>query len=142
MQIIKEVKGFTRVNRLLEWMIYMLGYTIVFIIVSNLFDSLYIDIEHSYIYSFLTVFIVYLLNITIKPILVTLTIPITGLTLGLFYPFINLFILKLTDWILGSHFDLNNFWIALWIAILISIMNFFMEGFIIKPIVRRVKRNE
>lgn len=142
MQIIKEVKGFTRVNRLLEWIIYMLGYTIVFIIVSNLFDSLYIDIEHSYIYSFLVVFIVYLLNITIKPILVTLTIPITGLTLGLFYPFINLFILKLTDWILGSHFDLNNFWIALWIAILISIMNFLMEGFIIKPIVRRVKKHE
>ena len=142
MQIIREVKGFTRVNRLLEWIIYMLGYTIVFIIVSNLFDSLYIDIEHSYIYSFLVVFIVYLLNITIKPILVTLTIPITGLTLGLFYPFINLFILKLTDWILGSHFDLNNFWIALWIAILISIMNFLMEGFIIKPIVRRVKKYE
>lgn len=142
MQIIKETKGFTRINRILEWIIYMLGYTIVFIIVSNLFDSLYIDLNHSYIYSFLVVFIVYLLNITIKPILVTLTIPITGLTLGLFYPFINLFILKLTDWILGSHFDLNNFWIAIWIAILISIMNFLMEGFIIKPIVRRVKKHE
>lgn len=142
MQIIKEEKGFTRINRILEWFIYMLGYTIVFIIVSHLFDSLYIDTEHAYIYSILVVFIVYLLNITIKPILVTLTIPITGVTLGLFYPFINLFILKLTDWILGSHFDLNDFWIALWIAILISIMNFLMEGFIIKPIIRRVKKHE
>jgi len=142
MQLIKEGKQFTRLNRILEWLIYMLGYTIVFIFVSHLFDSLYIDMEHSYIYSFLVVFIVYLLNITIKPILVTLTIPITGVTLGLFYPFINLFILKLTDWILGSHFDLQNFWIALWIAILISIMNFLMEGFIIKPIVKRVKKHE
>lgn len=142
MQIIKEEKGFTRINRILEWFIYMLGYTIVFIIVSHLFDSLYIDTEHAYIYSILVVFIVYLLNITIKPILVTLTIPITGVTLGLFYPFINLFILKLTDWILVSHFDLNDFWIALWIAILISIMNFLMEGFIIKPIIRRVKKHE
>lgn len=142
MQIIKEEKGFTRINRVLEWLIYMLGYTIVFIIVSHLFDSLYIDTEHAYIYSILVVFIVYLLNITVKPILVTLTIPITGVTLGLFYPFINLFILKLTDWILGSHFDLNDFWIALWIAILISVMNFLMEGFIIKPIIRRVKKHE
>lgn len=142
MQLIKEGKQFTRLNRILEWLIYMLGYTIVFIFVSHLFDSLYIDMEHSYIYSFLVVFIVYLLNITIKPILVTLTIPITGVTLGLFYPFINLFILKLTDWILGSHFDLQNFWIALWIAILISIMNFLMEGFIIKPIVKKVKKHE
>lgn len=142
MQIIKEEKGFTRINRILEWLIYMFGYTIVFIIVSHLFDSLYIDTEHAYIYSILVVFIVYLLNITVKPILVTLTIPITGVTLGLFYPFINLFILKLTDWILGSHFDLNNFWIALWIAILISIMNLLMEGLIIKPIIRRVKKHE
>ena len=29
---------------------------------------------------------------TIKPFLVWLTIPITGLTMGLFYPFINLII--------------------------------------------------
>ncbi len=142
MQLIRETKGFIRINRILEWFIYMIGYTIVFVIVSRLFDSLYIDIEHSYIYSFAVVLIVYLLNITIKPILVTLTIPITGLTLGLFYPFINLFILKLADWILGDHFQLHNFWIAIWIAILISFMNFLMEGLIIKPIIRRVKSHE
>lgn len=142
MQLIKETRGFIRINRILEWFIYMIGYTIVFVIVSHLFDSLYIDTEHSYIYSFAVVLIVYLLNITIKPILVTLTIPITGLTLGLFYPFINLFILKLTDWILRDHFQLQNFWIALWIAILISVMNFLMEGLIIKPIIRKVKKYE
>lgn len=142
MQLIKEEKGFTRVNRILEWFIYMIGYTLVFIIVAHLFDSLYIDTNHTYIYSFAVVFIVYLLNITLKPILVTLTIPITGITLGLFYPFINLFILKLADWILASHFQLKNFWIALWIAILISVMNFLMEGFIIKPIIKKVKSYE
>ncbi len=142
MQLIKEGKNFTRINRLLEWLIYMIGYTIVFVIVSYLFDSLYIDTNHAYIYSFLVVLIVYLLNITIKPILVTLTIPITGITLGLFYPFINLFILKIADWILGEHFQLYNFWIALWIAILISVMNFLMEGLIIKPMIKRVKKHE
>ena len=73
-----------------------------------------------------------------KPILFTITIPIIGITLGLFYPFINLFILKLADWILGSHFNLENIFIAFFVAILLSVMNFIMEE-LIKNIIKRVK---
>lgn len=130
-----------RINRLFDWLLYMLGYTLVFILVSNMFKSVYIDTSHSYIYSTAVVLILYILNKTIKPVLVTLTIPITGITLGLFYPFINLFILKLVDWILGSHFQLENIWIALLVAILLSIINFVMEELVIKPIIKRVNKN-
>lgn len=130
-----------RINRLFDWLLYMIGYTLVFILVSNMFKSVYIDTSHSYIYSIIVVLILYILNKTIKPVLVTLTIPITGITLGLFYPFINLFILKLVDWILGSHFQLENIWIALLVAILLSIINFVMEELVIKPIIKRVNKN-
>lgn len=130
-----------RINRLFDWLLYMIGYTLVFILVSNMFKSVYIDTSHSYIYSIVVVLILYILNKTIKPVLVTLTIPITGITLGLFYPFINLFILKLVDWILGSHFQLENIWIALLVAILLSIINFVMEELVIKPIIKRVNKN-
>ena len=130
-----------RINRLFDWLLYMIGYTLVFILVSNMFKSVYIDTSHSYIYSTAVVLILYILNKTIKPVLVTLTIPITGITLGLFYPFINLFILKLVDWILGSHFQLKNIWIALLVAILLSIINFVMEELVIKPIIKRVNKN-
>ena len=130
-----------RINRLFDWLLYMLGYTLVFILVSNMFKSVYIDTSHSYIYSTAVVLILYILNKTIKPVLVTLTIPITGITLGLFYPFINLFILKLVDWILGSHFQLKNIWIALLVAILLSIINFIMEELVIKPIIKKVNKN-
>ena len=119
----------------------MFFYAIVFFVVSNFFDSFYIDIEHSGIYSFLAVVIIYILNKTIKPILFFLTIPITGITLGLFYPCINLFILKLTDWILGSHFQLNNIFIAFFIAILISIMNSLIDNIIVNPIIRRLRKS-
>lgn len=129
------------INHFLDWLIYMIGYTLVFILVTKMFKSIYIDSDHSLIYSFLIVLIIYILNKTIKPVLVTLTIPITGITLGLFYPFINLFILKLVDWILGPYFELKNIWIALGVAILLSIMNFIMEELIIKPIIRRGKKN-
>lgn len=137
--IIKE-KGKIRVNKLLDWMLYIFFYTLTLIIVSLNFKSMYIEKEHFYLYSFLIVLIVYILNKTVKPILVRLTIPITGLTLGLFYPFINLFILKLTDWILGSHFNLKNIWIALIISILLSICNIVVEQIIIKPIIRKFKK--
>lgn len=128
-----------RFRHFLEWLFYLIGYTIVFILVTNVFDSIYIDTEHSYIYSVFIVLIISLLNKTIKPILVTLTIPITGLTLGLFYPFINLFILKLVDWIMGPFFQIYNLWIALLVAILLSIINFIIGEVVLKPIVERVK---
>lgn len=129
-----------KVGYLLEWLFYLIGYTIVFILVTNIFDSIYIDTKHSYMYSILIVLSISLLNKTIKPILVTLTIPITGLTLGLFYPFINLFILKLVDWIMGPFFQLNSFWIALLVAVLLSMINFIAEELILKPVVERIKK--
>jgi len=134
-------KNKVRINRLIKWILYMLGYTLVFVAVCSMFKSIYIDLTHYFIYPFLAVLIIYILNQTIKPILVRLTIPITGVTLGLFYPFINLFILKLTDWILNSHFQLYNFWIALFVAILLSVMNFLMEE-VIKQIIKKVMPNE
>lgn len=141
MRLIIKEKNKTRVNHIVDWLLHMAGYTLVFIVVTSLFPSIHID-EHNLIWwSILIELLIYVLNKTIKPILVTLTIPITGLTLGLFYPFINVFILKLTDWLLKDHFEINNIMIGFLAAILISIMNFVMEQ-IIKSIIRNVKEKE
>ena len=128
-----------RINKFLDWLIYMIGYTLVFIAVSLLFKSFHLDTSKYGLYAFLAVIITYVLNKTIKPILVYLTLPLTGLTLGLFYPIINVLILKITDLILLDHFDLTDFWAAIVAAILISIMNQIMENLIIQPIIRRFK---
>ena len=138
--VIKE-KNIIRLNRIVDWLIHMAGYTIVFIFVTSLFHSIHIDENHLILWSILIELLIYVLNKTVKPILVTLTIPITGLTLGLFYPFINVFILKLADWLLGKHFEISNIYIAFLAAILLSIMNFIMAE-IIKSIIRRVKKHE
>ncbi|MDD5887993.1 MAG: phage holin family protein [bacterium] len=137
--IIKE-KNKVRLNKFIEWLIYMVCYTLVFMLVSKLFSSMQVDTRHFYLYSTLIVFIIYILNKTIKPILVTITIPLTGITLGLFYPFINLFIIKLADWILGPHFELDNIFIALLVAILLSIVNIILEESI-KKIIKKVKKH-
>ena len=92
MKLIIKEKNVTRINKVIEWLIYMIGYTLVLILVSSMFKSVYIDKDHFLIYAILIELVLYVLNKTLKPILFTITIPITGITLGLFYPFINLFI--------------------------------------------------
>lgn len=140
MRLIIKEKDVFRLNKFIEWLIYMFGYILVFILVSKVFKSIHVDEKHYYLYSTLIVFVIYILNQTIKPILVTITIPITGLTLGLFYPCINLFILKLADWILGGYFELENIFISLFVAIILSIMNFIVEE-LIKKILKKVKKH-
>ena len=130
MQIIIKEQDKVRINKLIDWTLYFIGYTIVFILATSLFNSIVIDNNHLIIWSIVIVFITYLLNKTIKLILITLTIPITGITLGLFYPCINVFILKLVDWLLGPHFQVNNLLVAFFAAILISVTNFIMEEII------------
>ena len=140
MKLVIKEKNKTRINKGIDWLLYMIGYTIVFIAVTSLFKSIYIDSNHLIIWSAIIVLIIYALNKTVKPILFKLTIPITGITLGLFYPCINVFILKLVDWMLGSHFEVKNLLIALFVAILLSITNFIMEE-IIKKIIEKVKKH-
>ena len=114
----------------------MVGYAIVLIAVSLMFNkSFYISNEYYGLYAFLASVIIYILNQTIKPVLVYLTLPITALSMGLFYPLINVFILYITSFILGDSFIIRGIFIPFIIAILISILNMFMDGMIIKPII-------
>ena len=117
-------KGTSLLKEFIEWLIYLAGYTLVFVVVTCLFDSVQIDSNHLIIWSFIIVLILSVLNKTLKPILVTITMPLTGITFGLFYPFINVFLLKIVDWLLGKHFELHNIFILFFIAILLSIMNY------------------
>ena len=140
MKIIVKTREKIRLNRFVEWLLYFTSYSLVFFLISLFFETFYIDPSHPLLFSILASFIIYILNKTVKPLLVRLTIPVTALTLGLFYPFINLFILKLADWILGRYFNLLDFWVALVISILISAVNFLLEEFVIKPLIRKVRR--
>lgn len=126
-----------RLNKIVEWLLYIVCYALVLITVSVLFDSVSIDDSYFGLYGLIAAVIIFILNKTIKPIIFLLTLPITALTLGIFYPFINILILKIVDFILGSHFETSGTISLFFTAILISIMNFLMEGLIIKPIINR-----
>jgi putative membrane protein len=135
--IIVDDKKKVHLNGLIDWLIYMVGYTIVLVLVSVVFKSVSIDNSYFGLWAFLASIIIYILNKTVKPIIFLLTLPITGITLGLFYPVINVLILKMVDWILVGHFTTQGTFSLFFVAILISIMNFLMEKLIVEPIVRR-----
>ena len=129
-----------KLNNFIEWLIHIVAYALILITASIIFKkTIYIDNSLFGLWGLIASIIIYLLNRTIKPIIVWLTLPITGLTLGLFYPFINVFILHITDWFLGNHFEIHGIFFACLVAILISIMNIIMELAVIKPILERGK---
>lgn len=129
------------VNRFIDWLLHMIGYALILICMSVLFPkSFYINNDYYGLFGLIVAIIIYWLNQTIKPIIVLFTLPITGLTLGIFYPFINLLILYLVSLLLGNNFSINGLWIPLLISILISIMNFLLDGLIFKPVLERGKQ--
>lgn len=139
MKLLIKEKNKYRINYFFDWLFHIIAYTIVFILITTLFKTIYVDSNNLILWSSIIVIVLYILNKTIKPVLVTLTIPITGLTLGLFYPCINVLILKLTDWLLGKHFEITSLLSALIFAILLSISTFIVNE-IIKKIIDKVKK--
>ncbi len=62
-----------------------------------------------------------LMNATLKPLLVVLTIPITVVTLGLFLIVINAIIILLIDALIGG-FHVANFWWAIAFSLIVSVL--------------------
>lgn len=126
------------ISKWLDTLIHLIGYTLVLITVSMIFKkTVYVS---NLFYGFLAILIICILNKTIKPVLTWLTIPLTAMTLGLFYPLINAFILKLSDWILGAHFNVKGIVMLIVVSIVISIMNAIMDNWIIDGILKGGKR--
>lgn len=73
-----------------------------------------------------------LINISIKPILQALSLPITVLTLGVFYLIVNAFLLELAAWastgLFGSGIAVDGFGAAFLGSIVISIVSALVNG--------------
>ncbi len=93
----------------------------------------------SFKYAIFAAFIIMILNKTVKPILKIMTMPITILTLGIVYPFIDVIILKLTGLILKTNFVIEGWFVPFFIAIFISFTNVFIETIISKCVKGSIK---
>jgi putative membrane protein len=70
-----------------------------------------------------------LINVFIRPIVVLLTLPLCILTLGVFYFFINAFMLKLAAYFV-SGFEVSSFFAAFFGSLIISVVNWLANSFI------------
>jgi len=76
----------------------------------------------AFITSFIVAVAISLLNVTIKPLLIIFTIPITVVTLGLFLLVINAVVILIVDAIIPG-FMVDGFWWALIFSLLLTLIN-------------------
>ena len=67
------------------------------------------------------------LNITVKPLLVIITIPLTLLTFGLFLLVVNVLVLYVAEMLIGG-FSIDGFWWALLFSVLVTFVNGVLFG--------------
>ena len=82
-----------------------------------------------------------LINIFIRPVLVFLTLPLSILTLGLFYFFINAFLLELVAYFV-SGFVVKDFFSALLGSLIISFVSWLANSFIATHKIEKQKSSE
>lgn len=70
-----------------------------------------------------------LLRVTIKPLLIILTLPVTIVTLGLFLLVINALIILLADNLIDG-FHVTGFWIALLFSLILSVFESILYSFL------------
>lgn len=74
-----------------------------------------------------------ILNILVRPFLILLTLPVTVLTMGLFLFVINAVTLELTDYLMGTDFEIAGFSMALFFAVLMSLVNIIIQKILFEP---------
>mgnify|MGYP001940127349 CR=1 FL=1 len=103
----------------MKWWQTILINSVMFLALAGFFSGFIIDSVWTAIMAAL---ILGALNLLVKPILVLLSLPLTILTLGIFYFIINASMLYLTSAVV-SGFDINSFGLAFLISLIMSFVN-------------------
>lgn len=98
--------------------------TISIFVVSYVLPGIQID---SFLTAVIVAVVMAVLNVTLKPLLILVTIPITIITFGLFLLVINVLILYAAGALIDG-FHIAGFWWALLFSILVSFVNGILQG--------------
>lgn len=72
--------------------------------------------------AFIVALVLAVFNITIKPLLILLTLPVTLITFGIFLFFINALVILIAAELVNG-FDVSGFWSALFYSFLVSVIS-------------------
>lgn len=110
----------------MNFLVNMIIAAIAVAISSFLIPGIHVD---GFFSALLVAVILSLLNRIVKPIIVLLTLPITVLTLGIFYLVINVMMVYLASSVLGNGFVVDGFFSALFFSIVLSVVNSILDSF-------------
>lgn len=128
-------------TKIINSIISIVCYTLILFLLSHIFrHTIQIDTRYFGLWGLFVSATIYILNKTVKPLLFSLTLPLTAMTLGIFYPFINVIILNIVDFLFGVHFNIHGIFMSFIVACLISILNVLTDQMIIQPLLRGDKR--
>ena len=94
------------------------------LITSYLLPGVHVD---SFLSALLLALVLALLNVTLKPLLIIITIPVTVVTMGLFLLVINAFMILIASGILPG-FEVDGFWWALAFSMVLWAANTVLNG--------------
>ena len=117
---------------ILEYTLTLIINSIVLILASKIFKGFYIQ---SFGYAIITSLVISLLSSTVKPFLKLMFLPVTVITTGIFYPFINVIILKLASLIMGDTFVVEGWILPFFIALFISFTTLIFDKLITKNVI-------
>lgn len=117
---------------ILEYTLTLIINSIVLILASKIFKGFYIQ---SFSYAIITSLVISLLSSTVKPFLKLIFLPVTVITTGIFYPFINVIILKLASLIMGDAFVVEGWILPFFIALFISFTTLILDKLITKNVI-------
>ncbi len=117
---------------ILEYTLTLIINSIVLILASKIFKGFYIQ---SFGYAIITSLVISLLSSTVKPFLKLIFLSVTVITTGIFYPFINVIILKLASLIMGDAFVVEGWILPFFIALFISFTTLILDKLITKNVI-------
>lgn len=126
----KEVKRYNKQDELITMLLELIVSAVTLMLASWIFKGFYVE---NIIYALLTALLISVLNATIKPFLIYITLPITVLTWGIFYPIVNVIILKLASLLMGDAFIVEGWILPFFIAIFISIVTPLLNTLLVRP---------
>lgn len=126
----KEVKESNKKDDLIVMLLELIVSAVTLMLASYIFKGFYVE---NIIYALLTALLISVLNATIKPFLIFLTLPVTILSWGILYPIVNVIILKLASLLMGSAFVVEGIILPFFIAIFVSIVTRVLHSLIVKP---------
>jgi putative membrane protein len=103
---------------------YLLINTISIFAVSYILSGIHVD---SFVTALIVAVVMAILNVTLKPLLFVITIPITVITFGLFLLVLNVLVLYAAAYLIDG-FQIAGFWWALLFSFLVSFVNSVLFG--------------